>query len=106
MKLAEISILDKEFVEDQRRLNKENRDRLRKQLLALGLKVDHSYANFLLLRFSDKQLIVNADNFLKKNGLILRRVESYGLPNALRLTIATEEICNRVHSLLEELLGK
>ena len=106
LKLAEISILDKKFVEKQRRLNRENRDSLRKKLLALGLEVDHSYANFLLLRFSEKQQLVKADNFLKKNGLIARRVESYGLPNALRLTIATEEICNRVHSLLKELLGK
>ena len=93
-------------MEDQRNLNQENRDSLRKKLIALGLQVDKSYANFLLLRFSDKQQVVKADNFLKKNGLIARRVESYGLPKSLRLTIATEKICNRVHSLLKELLGK
>jgi len=106
LKLAEISILDKKFVEDQRELNTKNRDNLRKKLLALGLGVDYSYANFLLLRFSEKQQVAKADNFLRKNGLIARRVESYGLPNALRLTIATEEICNRVHFLLKELLGE
>ena len=106
MKLAEISILDKKFVEKQRRLNRENRDSLRKKLLALGLEVDYSYANFLLLRFLEKQQVVKADKFLKKNGIILRQVESYGLPNALRLTIATQEICNRVHSLLKEQLEK
>ncbi len=106
LKLAEISILDKKFVEDQRELNKQNRDSLRKKLISLGLLVDKSYANFLLLRFLGKQEVVKADNFLKKNGLIARRVDSYGLPNALRLTIATEEICNRVHALLQELLER
>ena len=106
LKLAEIAILDKKFVEDQREFNKENRNSLRKKLMAMGLQVDQSYANFLLLRFSDKQQLVKADNFLKKNGLIARRVEPYGLSNALRLTIATEQICNRVHSLLKELLRK
>ncbi len=106
LKLAEVSILDKKFVVDQRELNKKNRDGLRKNLMALGLEVDKSYANFLLVRFLEKQQVIKADNFLKKNGIIARRVESYGLPNALRLTIATTEICNRVHSLLKELLGK
>ena len=75
-------------------------------MIDLGLKIDQSFANFLLLRFLEKQQVVKADNFLKKNGFIARRVDSYGLPNALRLTIATEEICNKVHSLLHELLGK
>ena len=105
LKLAELSVLDKEFVEQQRKLNEKNRDGLRDSLIGLGIEIDKSHANFLLLRFREKAEAIKADNFLKENRVIARRVESYGLPQALRLTIATEKICNKVHTLLKELLG-
>jgi histidinol-phosphate aminotransferase len=38
----------------------------------------------------------DADAFLSAKGLILRAVANYGLPDALRLTIGTEEANQRV----------
>jgi histidinol-phosphate aminotransferase len=102
---AKLSVMDRDFVKVQRALNKKNRDALRKKLINLGIDIDKSFANFLLLRFSDRKKVEKVDNFLKSNGIIARRVESYGLPESLRLTIATEKICNRVYLLLKEILG-
>jgi histidinol-phosphate aminotransferase len=55
----------------------------------LGLKVTPSVANFLLVHFpkSATQGSAAADAFLKSRGIIVRRVDAYGLPDALRITI-------------------
>jgi histidinol-phosphate aminotransferase len=60
---------------------------------ALGLAVTPSVGNFLLIHFpSDAgRTAKEADAFLTARGLILRRVDAYGLPGALRLTIGDEE---------------
>lgn len=58
----------------------------------LGVRVTPSVANFLLMHFDGacSRTAETADAFLRSRGLILRRVTSYGLPDALRLTIGTE----------------
>ena len=58
----------------------------------LGLKVTPSVANFLLVHFP-KEPARNAhaaDAFLKSRAIIVRRVDAYGLPDALRVTIGSE----------------
>jgi histidinol-phosphate aminotransferase len=62
------------------------------ELGKLGLEVTPSVCNFLLVRFpvENGRTAADADAFLKRRGIILRRMESYGLPTALRLTIGTE----------------
>ncbi|AYO81475.1 pyridoxal phosphate-dependent aminotransferase [Methylobacterium brachiatum] len=60
---------------------------------ALGLKVTPSVANFVLIHFPDEpgRSAADADAFLTERGLITRRVSAYGLPNALRVTVAGAE---------------
>jgi histidinol-phosphate aminotransferase len=67
--------------------------RLTAEISALGLKVTPSVANFILIHFPDAagKRAVDADAFLLKRGIVLRRMEAYGLPNALRKTIGTAE---------------
>ena len=59
----------------------------------LGLKVTPSVGNFLLIHFPDEagKRAADADAFLLKRGVVLRRMEAYGLPNALRMTIGSED---------------
>jgi histidinol-phosphate aminotransferase len=66
---------------------------LTKQVNGLGLKVTPSVANFLLIHFPDQpgRTAADADRFLSARGLVLRDVKSYGLANALRMTVGTEE---------------
>lgn len=72
------------------------RDWLRKALLDLGVDCDESHANFILARFKDEATANACDEALKADGLIVRKVAGYGLPNCLRITIGDEPSCRRV----------
>jgi histidinol-phosphate aminotransferase len=55
--------------------------------------VTASIANFVLIHFPDRtgRTAADADAFLTRRGLILRRLIPYKLPNALRMTVGSEE---------------
>jgi histidinol-phosphate aminotransferase len=80
---------------------------LAREIEALGLKVTPSVGNFLLVHFPREagRTAKEADSFLVSRGLVLRRVEAYGLPNALRLTIGTGEANRLVVAALKDFLG-
>ena len=75
----------------------------------LGLKVTPSVANFVLIHFPTTRgkTSVEADAYLTKRGLVLRALNNYGLPHALRMTIGTDE-ANRlvVEALRDFMAGK
>jgi histidinol-phosphate aminotransferase len=74
----------------------------------LGFGVTPSAANFLLLHFpkGNGKSAPEADKFLHDRRIILRRVEEYGLPGALRMTIGTEEENRAVLDALTAFMGK
>ena len=63
------------------------------RLRALGLEVIGESANFVLPCFPDApgRTAADADAFLQDQGIIARRVDEYGLPNHLRITLGTDE---------------
>jgi histidinol-phosphate aminotransferase len=69
------------------------RNWLTEEIGRLGLKVTPSVANFVLIHFPSEKgrTSADADAFLTRRGLVLRAVNNYGLPHALRMTIGTEE---------------
>jgi histidinol-phosphate aminotransferase len=74
----------------------------------LGLKVTPSVANFVLIHFPDTtgRTAKDADAFLTARGLILRQTTAYKLPNALRMTVGTEQANRAVVASLKEFLGR
>lgn len=78
------------------------------EIEALGIPVTPSVANFVLMHFEPKGpwTAEAADAFLKARGIILRRVVSYGLPNALRLTVGSEADNRAVIDALDEFMGQ
>lgn len=72
----------------------------------LGLRVTPSVGNFILIHFDPNSLksATDADAFLTQRGYVLRRVAGYGLPNALRMSIGTEEACRGTVAALSEFL--
>ncbi len=77
------------------------------ELTRLGLRVTPSVGNFVLIHFDGSgKSAAEADEFLIARGFILRRVGGYGFPNALRMTIGTEEANRGVVAALKELLGR
>ena len=73
----------------------------------LGLGVTPSAANFLLLHFpkGNGRTAPEADMFLHERRIVLRRVEEYGLPHALRMTIGTEDENGAVLEALTAFMG-
>lgn len=80
---------------------------LTKEIEALGLKVTPSVCNFMMIHFPQEpgRTAKDADAFLSSRGLILRRIESYGLPHALRLTVGSEEANRLVVATLREFMN-
>jgi histidinol-phosphate aminotransferase len=70
--------------------------------------VTPSVGNFVLIHFPETKgkTAKDADAFLTKRGLILRQVGAYKLPNALRMSVGTEEANRLVVKALAEFLGK
>ncbi len=81
---------------------------LTEEIGKLGLAVTPSAANFVLIHFTEAKgrTASDADAFLTKRGLILRQVGAYKLPNALRMSVGTEEANRLVVQALKEFLGK
>jgi histidinol-phosphate aminotransferase len=80
---------------------------LTEEIGKLGLEVTPSVANFVLIHFptTKGRTAADADKFLTARGLILRQVSAYKLPNALRLSVGTEEANRLVVQALAEFLG-
>jgi histidinol-phosphate aminotransferase len=78
------------------------------EIRKLGLEVTPSIANFVLIHFPEARgrTAEDADTFLTQRGLILRRVKAYKLPNALRMSVGTEEANRLVVAALAEFMGK
>lgn len=76
------------------------------ELTKLGLRVTPSVGNFILVHFpaSGRHTAAAADVHLTSLGYILRRVDGYGFPNALRMTIGTEEANRGVVAALSDFL--
>jgi histidinol-phosphate aminotransferase len=81
---------------------------LTEEIGKLGLKVTPSVANFVLIHFPDTKgrTAQDADTFLTRRGLILRQVGAYKLPNALRMSVGSEEANRLTVNALAEFLGK
>ncbi len=81
---------------------------LTEEIGKLGLHVTPSVANFILIHFPETEgkTAKDADAFLTRRGLVLRQVGAYHLPNALRMSVGTEEANYRVVEALKEFLGK
>lgn len=89
------AITDQEYVENCRVTNEVWRDWLTKELDAVpGLSVVPSLGNFLLVHAGDR--VAAFDDHLKSRGLIARRVDGYGLPEHIRISVGDEAACKLV----------
>lgn len=102
------AVRDQAFVEKSVEHNALWLDKLTSAFEAIGLRVTPSVTNFLLIHFPDVdgKRAPEADAFLTSRGYILRVVRGYGLPNALRMTIGTEEANRGVIETLGEFMGR
>lgn len=93
---AEAAIRDTAYVERCRSENARWRVWLAESLAEIGIPSDISCANFILARFSSEAEANGCDEHLKSEGIIVRRVAGYNLPEALRITVGDEIACRRI----------
>lgn len=99
------AIADQSFMDMALAHNSTWLQRLAKDISGLGITVTPSVGNFLLLHFPAGKTAPAADSFLLERGIIVRRMEAYGLPQALRLSIGSEEANLAVVAALREFMA-
>lgn len=78
---------------------------LERELMALGLTVNPSVANFVLVRFPPPPHdAAAAFSFLQSRAILTRKVAAYGLAEWLRITIGTEEEMRAVVAAVRDFL--
>jgi histidinol-phosphate aminotransferase len=78
------ALADDEYVAESRRLNREGVRQLHAGLQKLGLTVLPTHGNFVLIDVGDGARVYEA---LLRQGVIVRPVANYGLPQWLRVTV-------------------
>ncbi|MFT6076843.1 MAG: histidinol-phosphate aminotransferase [Myxococcota bacterium] len=97
------AINDEKFLEASKSHNKKWLKIFAEELDKIGLKHYPSVANFILIDFLSPEKCQQVNQFLLDNGVILREMSSYHLPNCLRMTIGIEEENLLVIKLLKQL---
>jgi histidinol-phosphate aminotransferase len=108
MLAAAAAIEDTAHVQTSRAHNEQWRNWLTEEIQNLGLKVTPSVTNFVLIHFplDSGKTSAEADAFLTKRGLVLRALNNYGLPHALRMSIGTEEANRLVVDALRDFMAR
>ena len=102
---AEAAIRDTAWAERCREENTRLRAWLAEALAEHGVPSDTSTANFILARFGSREEAEACDAYLRSEGLIVRRVAGYNLPNCLRITVGDESSCRRVAHAVGQFMG-
>ncbi len=96
LQTAQAAVRDQSHIARSRAENGRLRAWMSEALAELGVPSDVSRANFVLARFANREEAEGCDDFLRSQGIIVRRVAGYGLPHCLRITVGDEASCRRV----------
>tara|TARA_R110000796_G_scaffold4244_15_gene16328 strand:+ start:752 stop:1834 length:1083 start_codon:yes stop_codon:yes gene_type:complete len=102
---AEAAIKDTAYAAHCRKENARWRGWMADALAEIGVPSDVSCANFILARFKSQAEAEACDDYLKTQGLIVRRVAGYQLPTCLRITVGDESACRRVVHAIRQFKG-
>ncbi|MYK31126.1 MAG: histidinol-phosphate transaminase [Boseongicola sp. SB0670_bin_30] len=94
--VAEAAARDRNWVRRCLKENAARREWLSRSLAEVGVLADPSSANFILARFRDEVEANSCDAALREDGILVRQVRGYKLPNCLRITVGSESDCRRV----------
>lgn len=97
------ALTDDEFVEATVEKNTRERARLAQALDQLGLGVNPSAGNFLLVDFGNRAEAIRLA--LKERGIFVRQMGAYELPSYLRITVGLKIDNDQLIEALEEILG-
>ena len=93
---------DNEYAARSYKYNYIVRTKFMKDLEKLGVNYIQSYTNFVMVNLNGEALF----NELAKHGIISRRVDNYGLPDWLRISIGLPEQMDQVVNIIREYVTK
>lgn len=96
------ALSDDEHVEQTRRVNKQGLDFLTRAMEERGIQYVPSFANFLLLNCGNGDAVFQA---MLKQGVIVRAMSGYKLPDWIRVSIGTAAQNERVLEVLDAVLA-
>ncbi|MCC5974531.1 MAG: histidinol-phosphate transaminase [Rubellimicrobium sp.] len=102
---AEAAVRDTAYVQKCQTENARWREWLAHTLAEMGVRSDTSTANFVLARFADTDEANACDDYLRSEGILVRRVAGYNLPHCLRITVGDEASCRRVAHAIGQFKG-
>jgi len=97
------ALADVEYVSESAALNRAGLRQLTAALEAMGVAYVPSHGNFLLIAVGDATAVYER---LLRQGVIVRPVANYGLPQHLRVTVGLEAENQRFLSALRSALGR
>lgn len=100
---AVAALADAAYVDESARLNRAGMRRIEEGLAKLGVPSLRSHGNFLLVRVGDGAGVYGG---LLREGVIVRPVAGYGLPEWLRVTIGLPAENERFLAALAKVLGR
>jgi histidinol-phosphate aminotransferase len=102
------ALQDTKFTENVRQRTIVLRQSITQQLHDMGIITTRSVGNFILMRFpaNSNRTVNDCDTFLKTQGIIIRLVAGYGLPDWLRVSIGTSEQMQAFIDSIKEFLAK
>ena len=101
--LALIAIEDQGFINTTIKENKINKEWFESELNKIGLKTIQTYTNFTLIETSIEMAVI-ISNELEKEGILIRQLNSYNLPNCLRISIGNFQDMKKTIKILENLI--
>ena len=103
LKIASIALKDKEHLKQVIAMNTINKEWFRKELKKLNIDSLPSETNFIFIKCnSDTNMAEKINSLLLANGIIIRQLHSYGLPNCLRITIGTKKEMEKIIEVLRK----
>ena len=88
--MAIIALDDKEYLSKVIKSNRDTKSWFESELEKIKIKTRPSEGNFSFVEMSDQEA-KKIFTHLANSGIIVRQLDSYGLPNCLRITIGTRE---------------
>ena len=96
------ALADVEHIEKTRAVNRVGMDFYEKELIQRGLEFVPSYANFLLVKTGEGDRVFRD---MLKQGVIIRAMSSYKLPDWVRISIGTEQQNHRCLAVMDSVLA-
>ena len=103
LKMAEVALQDTQHLSRVVIENNKNKKWFEQELKKINIKCLPSVANFSFIECDhNSKTAEKINNLLLKNGVIIRQLHSYGLPNCLRITIGSREEMKKIIKVLNK----